>query len=59
MQAATVVGKVIQKDYTPLPDLALINQLVKDTRTKFTEILTRIIRDEATYKIVEEIMVKG
>jgi len=56
MQAPTVVGKAMQKDMTPLDDLAVKVQGVRDVRTKLATISSRIISDNKTYDEVVEII---
>jgi hypothetical protein len=56
MQAPIVVGKVMQKDHTPLIDLAQTVPTISDVRNKLATISDRIEKDDATYKIVQEIM---
>lgn len=57
MQAATVVGKVMQKDTAALEDLAVTVPSVRDVRDKLEAISDRISRDDSTYEHVEKIMV--
>jgi len=59
MQAPIVAGKVMQKDDTPLIDLATTVPAVNDVRNKLAIISKRIEKDEATYKMVEEIIAAG
>ena len=56
MQAPIVVGKVMQKDHTPLIDLAPTVPTINDVRKKLATISDRIQKDDVTYKIVQEII---
>ena len=56
MQAATVVGKVMQKDTTALEDLAVTVPNVREVRVKLAAISDRISTDDSTYEQVEKIM---
>lgn len=58
MQAATVVGKVMQKDLTPLQDLAINVPEVRGVREKLGTISARIIADDAVYQLVEEVLLE-